>query len=166
MRFAYLFLAFALLTLSAHAHESGESFESVVDGYAVDIGYTNPTPTTEDVVAFDFQLERDGASATFSDVWVKIEDADKTVVFAGGLHNAQFGGTRMSYRFPEAGSYTMAVRYEQGDVALAQVSVPMTVTEAAQASSVNCGLVIGAIILVLGVGAGVLWWRRRSPVSP
>lgn len=165
MRFAYLLLLLTVFALPVEAHESGESFESVIDGYTVDIGYTTAEPATDDVVAFDFQLEKEGKVVPFSDVWVRIEDAQKVVVFAGGIHNSQYGGARMSYRFPEAGSYTMSVRYEQGEVALAQVSVPMTVTGAAATDASTNAMVIGTI-LALVVGAGVFAWYRRPRVSP
>lgn len=166
MRVLLLAIALFALSVPVHAHTSGTSFESVIDGYLVDIGYSIKEPTTDDVVSFDFQLQKDDTTATFSDVWVKIEDERRTVVFAGGIHNAQYGGARMSYRFPEAGSYMITVRYEAGDVRLADVAVPMTVTERTPDPSPDARLILGVVgVLALSM-AGTFFWRRHTRVSP
>lgn len=116
-----------LVALPVVAHESGVSYEADVDGYTVDVGYSTERPTDEEVVLFDFQLQQDEKEVPFSDVWVKIENEQKAVVFAGGMYRAEYGGARLSYRFPEAGAYTVTVRYEDGDTRLAETSLPMIV---------------------------------------
>lgn len=166
MHILFILLALCAFGMPAAAHDNGSSYEAVVEGYTVDVGYSTETPTTDDVVAFGFQLQKEGTDVSFSDAWVKIEDAHKAVVFAGGIHNAQYGGARMSYRFPEAGNYTMSVRYEAGDVRLAEAVIPMTVAEAPQEEPQHNWMLTGLIgVLLLGVAGGLVW-RNRTSVSP
>jgi hypothetical protein len=166
MRFALIVFALLLFGVSVEAHESGTSYELIVEGYTVDIGYSIEAPTTDDVVAFDFQLQKDTADAPFSDAWVKIEDARGAVVFASGIHNAQFGGARMSYRFPEAGTYTMTVRYEAGDVRLAEAIVPLSVAEIPEETPTPPWLLVGLGGALLLAVVSVVAWRSHAKVSP
>lgn len=156
---AFLFLV-AFVALPVSAHVSGESFEWEMNGYLVDIGYSTDTPSTHDVVTFDMQLMKNEESAGFTDVWVLIQDAQGAAVFAGGLHNAAFGGVRLSYRFPEAGAYKMSVRYEQGDETLAEVSVPFSVH--ADASPHLAFAFVGGIAIALLVYLITRFIRRMQ----
>lgn len=160
MRSLLFLLVPLLVALPVAAHESGSSYETDINGYTVDVGYSTEEPTNEEVVAFDFQLQQDEKEVPFTDVWVKIENDQKAVVFAGGMYRAEYGGARLSYRFPEAGAYTINVRYEDDDAALAEVSLPMTVTEEEQAPLLPVGtFAVGAVLGALGV---YLYFRRRG----
>lgn len=161
MRLFLLLLTSGLVAVPVFAHESGESYEAEVNGYAVDVGYSTDSPTDEEVVLFDFQLQQDGKDVPFTDAWVKIENEQKVVVFAGGMYRAEYGGARLSYRFPEAGTYQVSIRYEDGDRSLAEVSVPLSVAGTDRTSATPLiAFVAGAALSALAAGAYV-WKRRR-----
>jgi hypothetical protein len=173
MRITTAFIA-ALVAIVApctlFAHETGESYEAEIDGYAVDVGYSTSTPDEGESVVFDFGLEKGGKEVVFSDVWVTVTSAAGETVLATGVHNSAFGGPRLSYVFPGPGSYSVAVRYEQDTEALAAASFPMTVT--AQSSGafpidsmqLFIGLFVGALS---GYGlAQYLGRRKDSPQVP
>lgn len=115
-----------LIPLSTQAHALGVSYDTVVDGIKVDIGYSSPAPQVGEAVIFDFNLPAT-ESIKYSDAWVRIESETKSVVFATAIHNASFGGPRLNYVFPRAGTYTIHVRYEQDANTIANVSFPITV---------------------------------------
>jgi len=129
MRFLLLSLL-VLLPTATFAHVNGASFETTVDGYLIDSGYSNPAPTVGESVLFDFRLRKGDVEVPFDDVWVKIESEDKAVVFAGGLHNLPVSGPRMSYVFPRAGNYTVDFRYERATGPVVESSYPLTVIPA------------------------------------
>lgn len=131
------FLAVLTLLLSlpygVYAHGSGAFYETQANGYVIDIGYSTPAPTVGESVIFDFQLRKgdskntSGSDAPFESVWVKIETEQKQVVLATGVHNAKFGGPRISYVFGKPGIYTISGRYENEDGSLTEASFPLTV---------------------------------------
>lgn len=161
MKTLLVLLALALLPGSALAHGDAPSFETEVDGYRIDIGYSSASPTEDEALLFDFALASvsSGSDVPFSDVWVKIEDERGAVVFASGIHNAEFGGPRMSYRFPEGGTYTVSARYENGPDALVEASFPLTVSSAADGVG-NYGFGIGGFLLGALLAVAVL--RRKG----
>jgi hypothetical protein len=140
------------------AHSEGVSYEDTIDGYEVDIGYSSPAPTTRDVVIFDFNLPASEAESTYTDVWVRVVSEEGTVVFASALHNAQFGGPRLSYLFPKAGTYTISARYENGSHVLFEASFPLTVIEEeGEGKPFSFDLIHGIVLLVgLLLGMGIV----------
>lgn len=156
-----LIALFVLLTAApALAHGDGASFETTIDGYFIDVGYSAPEPTSEDVVLFDFAIEREGTPVAFDDVWVRIEQ-DGATVFAGGIHNAPFGGARLSYRFPGTGSYTVNVRFETDQGPLAEASFPMSVA-ASETADTSLPYVPALVGLLLGAGLTFAFMRRTG----
>ncbi len=155
-------LTLSIAPLITFAHGDTLSFETEVDGYLVDIGYSSETPSEEEVVLFDFALTSVSSEdeAAFSDVWVKIEDESGAIVFASGIHNAEFGGPRMSYKFPEDGTYTVSARYENESEAIVEVSFPLTVSSVADGGVGNYGFGIGGFLLGALLALTVLW--RKS----
>lgn len=164
----FLLLLFVFVVpLYAFAHGDEASFEKTVGEYLVDIGYSVPTPSEGESVLFDFKLQKADTeeSVPFDDVWVKIESDDsKAVVLATGIHNAEFGGPRLSYVFPHEGTYTISARYENKDGSITEASLPMTVTGAQKHTSTSANIVWGIIGLLLGAGAGYAF-SKRNPVS-
>ena len=124
-----LALALALLALPifAEAHAFGVSHETTVDGIHIDIGYSSAAPTAGESVIFDFNLPVGEEDEVYTDVWVRIDGDDGSTKLATAVYNASFGGPRMSYAFPEAGVYTIAVRYENDGTALVKTEWPLTV---------------------------------------
>jgi hypothetical protein len=158
--------ALALTPVHALAHALGASYEATIDGYALDIGFSSPAPEVGEAVIFDFNFPAaQDPVPPFTDVWVRIE-TDKRVVFASALHNARFGGPRMSYVFPEAGVYTIYVRYQNPDQTFVEATFPMTVVPVSEdlVTSVmrNPGYIVGALGLVLAMG--MLAYSNRSRI--
>jgi hypothetical protein len=125
------------------------------------VGYSNPAPQTGEAVLFDFRLTKAGEVAPFTDAWVKITDANQAVVFASGIHNNSFGGSRMSYVFPGAGTYTVDVRYETDTDPIAESSFPLTIVPAPRAFP-GKAIALWAAGAVVLVGAGLAFVRRRN----
>lgn len=156
-----LIALFVLLSaVPALAHSDGASFETTVDGYLIDVGYSAPAPTADDVVLFDFGIEQAEAPVTFDDVWVRVE-RDGVTVFASGIHNAPFGGARMSYRFPDAGNYTINVRFETDQSPLVEASFPLIVT-ASDTRETSLPYVPALIGLIVGAGLTFAFMRRTG----
>ena len=163
--------ALFVLPFFALAHGTGAYYETVVDGYKADVGFSTPAPVLGESVIFDFQLRHadselnSGTDVAFQDTWVKIQsDEDKRVVFASGIHNAEFGGPRMSYVFPEIGAYTISVRYEDENGTLAEVSFPMSVLPAPdrRIDGPLRDAAFGAAGIALGALAAFLLLRKRG----
>lgn len=144
----------------ASAHGDTPSFQLEVGSYLIDIGYSTETPSTKDAVLFDFGITTSGEEVAFSDVWVKIEDEKKAVVLATGVYNAEFGGPRLSYVFPEAGTYTLFARFENEDGSLAEASFPLTVNSAEE--PLDGKYLFGLAGLIVGVLGAFLALRRKS----
>lgn len=148
------------------AHGTGASHESVVDGYLIDIGYSASEPTVGESVQFDFALTKEGSTVPYDDVWVRIEDEAGNILLATGLYNSEYGGPRLTYRFSEAGTYTVNARYEQGSTPLVERSFSISVGGTNNQTHENesqlpliplgIGLVVGVVSTI-----SVFWLRRR-----
>lgn len=156
-----------LFPFSVFAHAWGTSHEAEDSGFMIDIGYSTPAPDADESVIFDFEiLKNEERFREFTDVWVRIEGPNGTV-FATGIHNAGFGGARLSYVFPASGEYTVHARYQQDDEPLASTSFPITVLggsgSTAQQSGFSSSQLLGvALGLVLGfVITSLIQGRRR-----
>ena len=156
-----------LLPLSyAAAHGEGASFESIDNGYFVDVGYSAPSPLQGETVLFDFSLRRGSAAGepvSFDSVWVKITAPSGAVVLATGVHNASFGGPRLTYAFPEEGAYDISVTFESEGDALAKGTYALSVAPSTSprwidASSMGVAGLLGVAVGVLGT---FLYFIRR-----
>ncbi|PIR82859.1 hypothetical protein COU20_00045 [Candidatus Kaiserbacteria bacterium CG10_big_fil_rev_8_21_14_0_10_59_10] len=145
--------------LSAHA--LGASFEKESGPYLIDIGYAPEEFSADRTALFEFELTEDGAPVPFDDVWVRITREEKTV-FAGGIHNARFGGARMTYLFPKSGSYELSVRYERGLESVAEASFPLVVLPAEGGGTLRNLALAGIIGLLIGAAGSYALARRRG----
>ena len=158
-------LFLSLSPLSVYAHSWGTSYETQDNGYSIDVGYSSPAPSIGESVIFDFEILRDGNRfRDFTDVWVRIEN-EKSTVLATGIHNADFGGARLSYTFPTSGEHTINVRYQNNDNSVASASFPITVVGSDSSVGSNDGLgpshLIGvAIGLIIGFVVTSLFVRK------
>ncbi len=169
----FFLLSTVLLLLCAvpvSAHVNGVSFEKQKDGYTIDAGYGAPAPSVGESVLLDFRLRKDGKDVSFSDAWVKISAENGAVVFASGIHNAEFGGPRMSYVFPKAGKYTISMRFEDGSETLVEDTFPITVLPSNEGKVLFMGIDLTPWLYVLaGIALGVLgafvpriFWNRKE----
>ena len=155
-----------LVPVLVSSHGGGSSYETTLQGYKIDAGYSTPAPQVGETVLFDFRLSKNDAEAPFDDVWVKIESEDKSVVFAGGLHNLPASGPRMSYAFPRAGNYTVSFRYEKGTNPIVESSYPLTVLPSTPTTRPSVSLLnelwaLGGFIAG-GVVVALLRFKRES----
>jgi hypothetical protein len=167
--FCALIMLCVPLTLSAHG--TGASFERVVDGMLIDIGYSPEEITVATPVPFDFALvdaETD-ESVSYSDIWVRVYQ-DRNVFFASSIHKQRLGATTMLFQFPEPGTYTLSVRFQNDGIALAESSfeVPVVagVGEEVPEWTVRDLTVLGGIVFAAITLSVLLAWviilRRRA----
>lgn len=161
-----LALVFASAPLFASGHELGESFEQEVGEHLIDIGYTPENFSAGSSALFEFELWRNNPDAeydeldpvAYDDVWVRIV-SDGTTMFASGVHNAEFGGSRMTYVFPEAGEYELSVRYERGLDTVAEATFPFTVAPKEGSGAFRIPAMAALVGVLIGT-AGVYFIRR------
>jgi len=136
----------------AFAHGTGASLEKQVGEYLIDVGYNTAVFAEQSSTAFDFDIKKGDEAVAFSDVWVRISQGTKTV-FAGGIYNADFGGARMTYVFPQAGEYEFSVRFENEDESIAESEFQIVVEEK-QKEGLDPRVIPTAIALLIGAMAG------------
>lgn len=102
--------------------------EKEIDGYLLDVGYSPTELTALSQSRFDFFLYEKATNTPkyFSDVWVRIEK-DGALLFAGDLGKPKFGRTGMSYNFPEAGTYDIFTRFNNGTSTIVEGSFEIDV---------------------------------------
>lgn len=112
----------------ALAHSDGNSWEQVFNQYKVDVGYDTASFVVGEPVHFDFNVTREqgGQDVDFADAWVRVTQGE-TTVFAGGIHKPSIGPAGMTFTFPQAGAYSMNVRFEKTGESLVDATFPMTV---------------------------------------
>lgn len=154
-------LMFFMTPLPLLAHGTGASFEREVGEYLVDIGYSVEEPVAGESITFDFALLKDGETAAFTDIWVKIESEDG-VVLATGIHSGTFGGPRLTYVFPKSGSFVISTRYERGDDSLAEASFELPIASSASEKSFSFDAISALTGLLLGAVFGFLFSSRRQ----
>ncbi|MDP3963846.1 MAG: hypothetical protein Q8Q39_05115 [bacterium] len=155
----------------ARAHGLGNSIEQTVGGYLIDIGYDAAEIAAQDQIRFDFAAYSATSTlpADFSDVWVRISTVGKSqngsaVFFAGNLHATGYGPANMSYAFPKAGEYELAVRFQKNGKSIIETAVPVTVAENESASPPVMDFLTLPVLaaLLIGLGAGAALCMRSS----
>ena len=166
----YLLLIIILLAAIApvaHGHGFGQSFEKVMDNYIIDVGIDALDLVAGEPVRFDFILwNKDRTEAIeFTDAWVRIAPADRGIVFAGNLHQPEFGSTGMTYVFPKSGDYELTVRFQQNGEPIVEANFPLKVgAGASESSGVFSRQLIMGLFLGFIAGAGVVWFLRRKRI--
>ena len=151
----------------ASGHGFGQSFEKVVDNYIVDVGVDALDLVAGEPARFGFVLwNKDGTETPeFTDAWVRIALADRGVVFAGNLHQPEFGSTGMTYVFPKSGDYELTVRFQQNGEPIVEANFPLKVgAGASESSGVFSRQLIMGLFLGFIAGAGVVWFLRRKRI--
>jgi len=150
------------------AHSEGASFEQVIDGYIVDIGYSPENIVAKTSVPFDFGLNlSSGEEVLYESIWVRVSQ-DRNVFYAGGIHRSSVGATTMLYQFPEPGVYTLSARFQDGVDALTEVSFEVEVGAPTDSSDSKVGgtpVLAFLVVALLSAGSGILgaryFFRRR-----
>lgn len=166
--FVLLFSIFSF----ASAHVTGNSWEQVNGRYKIDIGYDQNQFVAGQPVRFDFSaLEaRTGEPADFSSVWVRVVKGS-TTVFATGLHRPALGPASMTFTFPDAGDYSLDVRFDHDLETVTEQNFPITVLAApapalptaAHAIAAKAVLAWGGWVVALVFVALRLFTRTKKP---
>ena len=119
-------LAAALLILPGMASAHGEAVltfsATTTEGNIVDVDVEGEYIEADTFTRMDFALFQDAArtkDVDFTDMWVRIirKDGDKAKqsLFAGPIAKPEFGGNGFAFVFPEGGTYTLSVRYNDAN---------------------------------------------------
>ena len=126
---------------SIKANGFGVTLDKQVGDYIANVDYDAIAGIyAGDPVQFAFQLFNKDRSRQldFTDVWVSITPvktgAFSQPVFDGGLVGSTFPPSGMMFVFPNSGSYTLNLRYEKGEKAIAEVSFPLDVQSGSQST--------------------------------
>lgn len=176
MRLSYMILVllpciFLIPQGEVRAHGSGASFEEVVDGVLIDIGYSPVDISAQTPVPFDFSIADavSGDTLPYSDIWVRVHKGRETF-FAGGIGKSAVGATTMLFQFPKAGMYMLSVRFQNGTESVAEATFEVPVSELMGADAEtdsDHGIVIMFVAFLLGLilGGGALWYILRKKLS-
>jgi len=141
------------------AHSLGESLEKEVDGYLIDIGYSTTELIANSAVVFEFNLLNENDEfVDYSNVWLRIIKDDRTIL-ATGIHNAEFGGARITYTFAESGAYEFSARYEKGIDSIAEATFPIEVLPNPSEGSGSVNIIFLGVVGILGIGVGAITTR-------
>ena len=138
---SYIYISFFIVALvflfvqHAQANGFGVTLDQQVGDYVVNVDYDAIAGIySGDAVQFAFQLFNKDRSQQldFGDVWVSITPEKKGQIFSqpvfdGGLVGSTFPPSGMMFVFPFAGSYTLNLRYEKDNKAIAEASFPLDV---------------------------------------
>jgi hypothetical protein len=151
---------------SAYGHGFGQSFEKVVDNYMIDVGIDALDLVAGEPMRFDFVLWNKDRTETpeFTDAWVRIAPADRGIVFAGNLHQPEFGSTGMTYMFPKAGDYELTVRFQQNGEPIVEASFPLKVSAGASDTSGSWQNSLMGIFIGIIIGSAAVWFLKRKRV--
>ncbi|MSU73783.1 hypothetical protein EXS56_01450 [Candidatus Kaiserbacteria bacterium] len=111
-------LAVPVDTVQAHGGEGLTFTSTTTGGRIVDVDYPESSIEAGTIGRFDFGLFADATrqkQTIFTDIWIRITEKDGSeagkTLFAGSVAKQEFGGNGFSYVFPEGGTYTLSLRY-------------------------------------------------------
>lgn len=137
--FCLIVVSLAILPVhQVQAHgAAGLTVTGTVDGFTGDVDYDYTVIEAGKPGRFAFNLFKGdvvdvvGTGVEYDDVWVRVIQQDESkngkAIFTGPILKPLFGGTGMILTLPEAGEYTMHVRYNKDDTKIVEISYPITV---------------------------------------
>jgi|CXWL01.1.fsa_nt_gi hypothetical protein len=168
-----LFVSASLfLTTIVSAHGDMPSFEKMVDGYLVDIGYTDATPAVGQEITFNADLFTGAGDAikfapfqTVSLVVMK----DGNQLIAKTLPSVEPNIPSFKISFPETGTYSIVVAFDRGEGSVIRVDFPLQVSGSEKAEINNNAeevenlshYLLGTVLLIFGAVATVIMIRQR-----
>ena len=157
--FVFLALFFPLMYISGHG--TGQSLEVETGAYLVDIGYSAFGLYAGEANSFDINLlhKETKEQISFTNVWVRIAE-EELVVFASNIARARLGKTAMTFIFPDAGAYTISVRFEDEDGVIVEAGLPLVI-ESARSNTKQTNL-WWVFVFVAGGGVGYILFRLRA----
>lgn len=158
-----------VMPIFALAHGFGQTLEKAVGDFVLDVDYDALELRAGDPVRFNFNIWNKDRTETpeFTDVWVRIAPQGPGMVFAGDLHNPEFGAAGFSYAFPTSGNYELSVRFQNNGESLhEEVSFSFVILEGTTQSVFgnwrNAVVGIGAGI---GIGFALAFFFKRRASS-
>ena len=180
----YIFFLVVILCVAGtqytQAHGLGTTLGKTVGDYIVDVDYDAIAGIyAGDPVQFTFQLFNKDRSQQldFNDVRVSITPVKQgetlsLPVFDGGIVGSTFPPSGMTFVFPNAGSYTLNLRYEKGEKAIAEASFPLDVQSGSQSTGGEGGFfritndflkgVITVVLILMLIVIGRTIFRKRK----
>jgi hypothetical protein len=154
MRKLLLSSALFLIPIMSFAHGDKPSFEKVVNGYLIDIGYDRVGIRPDEEVTFEFDLYTQSgalAFAEFSEVKIEIADEDGATTSEHTLQNKKEFIPTWKHTFTKGGMYQMHVDYLLNDRVLANAVFDVHVGEndGWLGRAMDMGTMIAAPLLVL-----------------
>ena len=183
-KYIFFIIIFALVFVqNTRANGFGVTLDKQVGDYVVNVDYDAIAGIySGDAVQFAFQLFNKDRSKQldFGDVWVNITPEKKgqiysQSVFAGGIIGSSFPPSGMTFVFPSSGSYTLNLRYENADKAIAEASFPLEVRVGSKSSDSGSGGffrltndffkgAITVLIVVMVAVVGRSFFRKKTSV--
>lgn len=147
------------IPLFVSAHAFGESLEKEVDGYLVDIGYSTTEFVANSAVVFEFDLlDENEEFIDYESVWLRIVKDERTIL-ATGIHNAEFGGARITYTFAEPGAYEFSARYEEGIDSIREATFLIEVLPNPNERGGGANIIFLFLAGIVGIAAGAIGVR-------
>lgn len=161
-----IFITIFAIAHIAYGHGFGQSLEKVVGDHIVDVGFDAVDLVAGEPIRLDIILwNKDRTETpTFTDAWVRIAPIDRGIVFAGNLHQPEFGSTGMTYVFPKAGDYELTIRFQNKDDVITEASFPLKVGEGTSSTSGGWRSWLSGGFLGLIIGGGFVWLLRRKRI--
>jgi hypothetical protein len=166
-----LIISIVMFPQTGNAHGAGMTFSEVVDGYQVDVDYSDLVLESGTAGRFTFNLFSDPEReepVEFTDLWVRIEKKREgkngEILFAGPIFSPTFGGPGFTIVFPKGGEYELSVRYNNGDKEVVEATFPLSVEKGAgEKNFFDIGFWRGLFCGVLAVllFGGVLMFAQR-----
>ncbi len=129
----YFFSACFLLPIIVFAHGGGQTIHHEVGNYTLSLAAVSEQVHVGNAERFNLKIEQKAGTGAvqFSDVWVRITAPTGEFLFSGNLENKESLGlvTGMSYLFPTGGTYEGAVKFFDGNKAIAETSFALLVAE-------------------------------------
>ncbi len=155
------FICATLIPLSVSAHSNTTSIEVPVGERIVDIGY-NRTFEAGVPILLDLGIKNaDQTTIPFTDTWVRVSHHDQTM-FSAPIFNGALGGARVTYVFPQAGTYTATVRFYNDGKEIVTADVPIDVIAGETKGPLWPIVVVGVSIISLATGVGIGLLARRA----
>ena len=149
---------------SVFAHSFGQTINESVGDYVIDIDYDTPAIVARQPVRFDFNLlvATTREFVIFDNVGVAVRPGGTSgMTFAGVLSHPDAGSANMTLTFPQAGRYSLSVRYYVNDVVVAEAVFPFEVG-GVPAQGPLASLFTLAVGVVLGLAIAWLIKKKRS----
>jgi hypothetical protein len=159
MKKIIIVLCFLALPLGVYGHGDEASFEKLIGGELVDIGYS--IGSAPDVLRLDFALYEDDTKeeVPFDNVWVNISN-ERQLLFAGPIAYGEFGKPGFSVYVAEPAEYSVSARFEKADDSTVEVTFPLQIKGNSPSAASSKSQVIWALGIMIAVIAAFMVGKK------